>query len=510
MNRRPLLCALLLCLLSPVILMAGKRFVTYEEFGARGDGRADDFPAIVKAHAHANAKGLPVKARSGAVYYIGDSRETAVVKTDTDFSGARFIIDDTVLKFENRGREVFLVERDRPPYDVALSWPLGPNTRQVGRTFETAVMLVVKNDRVRHFIRWGANQNNGTPASDLVLVDRNGALDRSTPFVWEFPQMTSARAYPIEDRPITLKGGEFITLANQAESRYDYHNRGIRVCRSNVTLVGITHFVQRESDHGAPYTGFFSIGYCANIVLRGLVVTGHRTYKTIGAAGVPVSMGSYDLNADHAINVSFLDVRQSNDIHDNRYWGVLGTNFCKNLLYDRCRVSRFDAHQGVCNATIRNSELGHQGVSLIGYGLFLMENTVVHSNNLISLRVDYGSFWRGNIIVRNCVLVPRDKKATPCIIAGTYTGKHDFGYPCFMPFQIQVNGLKILDGAGRKYNGPCVFADFNRNYGPGYMETYPYIRPQTVIVRDVITESGMQIREAVNPSFFQNTRFDMP
>ena len=139
-----------------------------------------------------------------------------------------------------------------------------------------------------------------------------------------------------------------------------------------------------------------------------------------------------------------------------------------------------------------------------------MENTVVHSNNLISLRVDYGSFWRGNIIVRNCVLAPRDKKATPCVIAGTYTGKHDFGYPCFMPFQIQVNGLKILDGAGRKYNGPCVFADFNRNYGPGYMETYPYIRPQMVVVRDVITESGMQIREAVNPSFFQNTRFDMP
>ena len=319
-----------------------------------------------------------------------------------------------------------------------------------------------------------------------MLVDRNGALDRSTPFVWEFPQMTSARAYPIEDRPITLKGGEFITLANQAESRYDYHNRGIRVCRSNVTLVDITHFVQRESDHGAPYTGFFSIGYCANIVLRGLVVTGHRTYKTIGAAGVPVSMGSFD--------------------------GVMvaATNFCKNLLYDRCRVSRFDAHQGVCNATIRNSELGHQGVSLIGYGLFLMENTVVHNNNLISLRVDYGSFWRGNIIVRNCVLVPRDKKATPCVIAGTYTGKHDFGYQCFMPFQIQVNGLKILDGAERKYSGPCVFADFNRNYGPGYMENYPYIRPQMVVVRDVITESGMQIREAVNPAFFQNTRFDMP
>ena len=35
-------------------------FVTYEQFGAVGDGIADDLAAIVKAHAYANANGLPV------------------------------------------------------------------------------------------------------------------------------------------------------------------------------------------------------------------------------------------------------------------------------------------------------------------------------------------------------------------------------------------------------------------------------------------------------------------
>jgi len=38
-------------------------FVTYEQHGAVGDGKTDDRVAIVAAHADANAKGLPVRAR---------------------------------------------------------------------------------------------------------------------------------------------------------------------------------------------------------------------------------------------------------------------------------------------------------------------------------------------------------------------------------------------------------------------------------------------------------------
>ena len=35
-------------------------YVTYEEFGAVGDGKTDDFAAIVKAHEYANSNGLSV------------------------------------------------------------------------------------------------------------------------------------------------------------------------------------------------------------------------------------------------------------------------------------------------------------------------------------------------------------------------------------------------------------------------------------------------------------------
>ncbi len=508
MKFRSLLLSLLMCMVASLSAVANEEFVTYEEFGAKGDGKTNDHPAIVKAHAHANEKGLPVKAKRGAVYYIGDCTEAAIVKTDTDFSGARFIIDDVALNFDNRRVELFLVEPDKPSYLVEIVGGLPLNTKQLNRTFDTPVLLNLWNKNVKHFIRWGTNQNDGTAQSDLVLVDKDGVIDKSTPLCWEFAQVTAARAYPIDDKPITIQGGEFITIANQAESKYNYYARGFRVRRSNVTMAGIVHLVQREMDQGAPYSGFFSVENCANVVLKDLVVTGHKSYSTIGSAGKPVLMGSYDLSANHAINVSFLNIRQSNDICDTRLWGVLGSNFCKNLLYDHCRLSRFDAHQGVCNATIRNSELGHQGVNLIGYGLFLLENTVVHNNCLIYLRVDYGAFWRGNILIRNCTLVPRDKNCTPCIISGNYTGKHDFGYQCFMPNEVRVNGLKIMDGAGRKYNGPCVFDNFNYEFKPGYVEKYPYVRTQRVILQNVVTESGMKVQKALKPEFFTTTQVE--
>ena len=60
---------------------ARQRFVSYEQFGAKGDGVTDDMPAIVAAHAYANEKGLSVKAKNGKTYFIGNAPLTAEIRT---------------------------------------------------------------------------------------------------------------------------------------------------------------------------------------------------------------------------------------------------------------------------------------------------------------------------------------------------------------------------------------------------------------------------------------------
>ena len=71
--------------------------ITYEMFGAVGDGKANDMPAIIAAHEEANRLNLAVKTKEGAVYFIENRAATAVVKTSVDWTGSKFIIDDRDL-----------------------------------------------------------------------------------------------------------------------------------------------------------------------------------------------------------------------------------------------------------------------------------------------------------------------------------------------------------------------------------------------------------------------------
>lgn len=71
--------------------MEANKIITYEEFGAIGDGRNDDISAIAAAHAYANDHHLPVRARDGARYYIGKQALTAIVKTNTDWGTAELM-----------------------------------------------------------------------------------------------------------------------------------------------------------------------------------------------------------------------------------------------------------------------------------------------------------------------------------------------------------------------------------------------------------------------------------
>lgn len=481
--------------------------VRYNDFGAKGDGKTDDINAIAAAHAFANEHGLPVKADDQATYYIGGKALTAVIRTDTDFGKAAFIIDDTEV--ENRNAPVFTISSGLRSFKPEGITSLRKNQEKLGIALPGPCLITVTNTNVKHYIRFGLNQNNGSPQTDIFVVDKNGNVDMNAPIIWDFDRITDITALPIDENPLQVSGGRFTTIANKAESKYTYYNRNIAIRRSNVVVDGLEHRVTGEGDHGAPYGGFLNIGDCSYVTVKNTILTGRKTYSTIGSAGKPVSMGSYDLSVNRALNVSFLNCSQTNDINDSRYWGILGSNFSKNLLYDHCSFSRFDAHQGVANATIRNSTLGHMGINAIGSGLFTVENSTIRGRSLINLRSDYGSTWQGEFIIRNCIFVPAGgKPASAALINGNYTGLHDFGYTCYMPERITIENLKIDDSNHPDgYQGPAIFADFNpKMTDDSYQEKFPYVKTREVILRNVTTASGKPLRVSNNPFMFREVK----
>ncbi len=471
-------------------------YVTYEDFGAVGDGKTDDFEAIVKTHDYANSNGLSVLADETATYYIGGANKTARIMTDTDWSTARFIIDDTAV--ENRSAWVFQVAPSQGAISITDKVsPLKIDATNIGTTLESESLVVLTDSNVKRYIRKGANQNSGSNQTDVILVDENGNISPDTPLIWDFNAITGATAYPVDAETLTINGGKFTTIANNASSEYNYYARGIQVRRSNTVIDRIYHDIKNEGKTGSPYSAFVSLSCCADVTVKNCTFTGHKKYKTIGSAGTSVTMGTYDIGAATAVNAKFINCNQTNDITNGDYWGIAGTNYCKNLVYDGCALSRFDAHQGVLNATVINSVLGHHGIKLIGSGTALIENTIVLSDSFVALRSDYGSTWNGNLIIRNCKFYPTGVASH--IIDAENSEDHNFGYTCYLPQKIEIDGFYV-HRMGINY----LFTKVNpKHKSDSYNAEYPVVPPQEITVKNFSNLFFGNLRVSQNKAIFK-------
>jgi len=476
--------------------------VRYSDFGAKGDGKTDDFAALVKAHEHANAKSLPVIAAPNASYYIGGAAKTIRIMTDTNFGSATFIIDDTNL--ESHRTSVFEVRSEMKAIRLKGIDSLKKGQERITAKLPGPCVIAAYNSKVNRFIRKGNNQNDGYAQTDVFLVDARGRVDPNTPIIWDFDHISKMEAMPLDDKVLTIKGGKFTTIAC-AKVNTNYHARGISISRSNVVIEGLEHRIKGEGKNGPPYGGFIKISKCANVLVRDSIFSGHKTYYKTGSAGRRTPMGSYDISLNTALNVSLVNCTQFNDINDRNIWGIMGTNFCKNLTLDGCKLSRFDAHMGVTNATIRNSTLGYMGIKLTGFGVFTVENTTVKAADFITLRSDYGSTWDGEILIRNCRFEPTRRGLSISVIDGSNDGQHDFGYTTHLPSRVVIDGLVINDSKlGKAYNGPTIYGNINpKMKNASYKMPHPQVLPEQVAYRGVETKSGKPIRLSENEFMFQ-------
>lgn len=452
--------------------------ICYSDYGAVGDGKTDDFKAIKSAHEDANKNGYKVTADDNATYYIGEHAETVSVKTDTDWGNATFIIDDTEITYENRGWYVFEVSPDvaSKKVNVPKNLTLKKGQTNIGLTFDTNVMLRVVNNKKKDYIRYGKNTNNGSDRQEIILVDKDGNIDEQTPLLWDYDAVTSITQYSVNEKPLTIEGGTFYTLANTQPVSSNYYARGIMVKRSNTTLFGIKHYIQGEGAQSSPYTGFYVVNDSNNVTIESCLLTGHTTYTNIKPTGA-VSQGTYDTQAVRSNNVKWLNCTQSNDVTDTTYWGVMASNFCKNLNMEGCNLSRFDAHQGVYNATIKNTVLG-QNLTIIGAGTLLLDGVQrMSGDHFLELRQDYGSTWEGDVIIKNSSL---KTTSDACSVIQASCQDWNFGYTCYMPKNVILENFQVF-GSNKAY----VFSVITGSKLSAVQSSKnPYVITETVTITD--------------------------
>lgn len=483
----------------------------YSDFGAVGDGQTNDMEAIILTHDTANAQGRCVQADEGAVYYIAQISRSAIIMTSTDWHGAKFIIDDSQISTAENERGAYIFSVNPTTGMIPLLSPengdwYGTNLKKVSRHQQNLgfqlgqdMVAVLYDLNTKRYIREGVNENDGAAQMDIFILRKDGSVAPETPIMWDYNQITHLFLYPIDDQPILLRGGEFTTIANQAESAYNYYNRGILIQRSNVTVDRLTHRIEGELNHGAPYNGFLIMQYAANITVKNSIFTGHKMYWS----GLS-QMGSYDIQPIGVMNLTFDHCRQTNDINNGQHWGLMGSNYCKNIRLNNCSFSRFDAHQGVVDVTIENCDLGYQGLRLVGEGTLTIKNTAVHDPlAFIMLRNDYGSSWIGDFKIENCAWQPLGGLAFMPVIYSSFTGNHYFGYDCSMPTTIDIDGLRV-EGVGNI----LLLSDFSGGRDPAAFSV-PYGVPQIINIANFSTSSNDGWYLSSNMKLYENVQVNL-
>ncbi len=440
------------------------RYVYYNDFGAVGDGVADDYPAIIATHKYANQYGFTVCAGDNTgntkyTYYIGATTQTAVIKTNVNWGKATFYIADKTIEFGSTAAKtsIFRFESDYKQESISSdvistivneNGGLSKDITKINYKTGNPYLLMIYDNNARQYMRYG-HFNNGATQRELVVIDGEGNFIDNTALLFDYAKVTSITAKRVDDKPITASGGIFITDANSVSPENQYYNsfmRNIVVERSNVTIRLLEHKIINEGEHGVPYSGFISMSWANNMLVEDTILQGHKVYKDCKDNSW---MGTYDIGGSYANGLYFKNCIQSNFFQEGSdtatvsgLWGIMGTNYCKNITYDGSTLSRLDAHAGVYNASIINGSKV-QMVNLIGGGTALIENSYIYnSNGPIDLRADYGSLWNGDIILRNVKLYVYDNSFS--FIRPTWRN-HNFGYHPSYGQRVIIENLTIMD-----------------------------------------------------------------
>ncbi len=340
--------------------------VYYEDFGAVGDGKTDDFRAIWDTHEFANQCGHTVKSKNpNATYYIFNtmfekpqntyvSRNTVEIRTNVDWCGASFIIDDRWIGcrsgddyYSMGGGYIFTLQPDKEhalkqitDKDTLLRLTnegINRSTEKINLKidgWDGELFIVVYNQNHKVFRRYPYDVYTGGDMRDIIILDKDGYVSEQTPITYDFTNIDYINVYKLDkSTAITVENGNFTTRACQYNTVYTDPEtkeittngsglaRGIQVSRSYSTVKNITHTVTDETPLSAQvdedgnivncaptYSGFYSSSNATDVLFENCILSGRRCYKRPQGG----TAGTYDISGNMVNNLYFKDCVQRN------------------------------------------------------------------------------------------------------------------------------------------------------------------------------------------------------
>lgn len=497
-----------------IAVMNGEMELTYELFGAKGDGITNDYEAVKAAHDYANElyiqQGImtTVYGQSDKQYYISSASERIDIITNVDWQGSTLIIDDYADANGDGVNDILYTE---PVFDIvpdmkaASGWALSidisaaeynaVSSSVIGPSLSDTegIIQAVKNSsyykrysnirtdfdkctvwgayvesETYRWIRKGSSATGGNRTGEIITFNSmTGEL--LTNIEYTYDDLRMIRVFPIRNDQISVGNAVIKTLTNnrvfetQNKNSYTYRNIRMRYT-GNVLIHDITHILD-ENRH--PYTGTYQSNSAANyyygiidlqndayIRLQDLNLSAHTPALRPGTANT--YEGTYDLCADSVAyvymdHISYNDYQK--DILDDSRWGTIGTNQGKYVFLENCTVNRFDSHREIKDIYLKDSVFGIKGLTLTGRGVFYAENiTFDQAQTPIQLRQDYGASWDGSMYFDGARFFLPDSQHSYLIYAYN-TENWDFGYRSFFP-DLYMRNVTVSSG---KETEPVLF-----------------------------------------------------
>ena len=420
-------------------ILSGVTQVHYRMFGAKGDGQNDDGVQMKRAHDFANKNKLPVEVISGE-YWIVQTRNIEI-KTPVYWGQSVFHINEIY----NTKEPVFVISSDEAPISLldnaalkkAVIEQLRPGVQQIEELSPYSNHLLWIRDDKDHIGNRYMESGGPKRKEELVYVENNGRLIGEV--AWTFKDLTDLVAYPAERSYLTVEGGSFYLSGenhgNSREKLWYFHN-GFVIKRSR-TIVR-NQWVGLDSNHGDiamnPRSGFYFFSEVYDVTLENIRLVPWE-YDRPGE-GNDLYAGTYGIGGNRMLKTTFRNISAEGT---RMHWGVFGTNMNKNFFVENCTLNRVDVHFHCWNLTIKDSRIGHKGITITGGGDLIIENTVCENNHFVNFRTDYGAKWDGNITIRNCRLRP-DRPSETSVIRSV-AADFNYGYPIGMGRNIFVENF---------------------------------------------------------------------